>query len=652
MANDVNFDLNLSIKGFQQSIDKVDKGLDNFHKDFKKQAKSSSAAWSSFAGNLAANAVSFAAQGISNLVGSMGSLAVESVRLAAIQEDAINDLNVALKGTGTFTEAASQDFQKFASSLQQSSTFGDEAILSMAALGVQMAKLSGQDLKDATEAALNMASALNIDLNTAMTLVAKSATDNGSGLKRYGVVVEKGATQQQTLANAISAVNDKFSGAAAGKIKTYSGAVQQAQNSYGDMLEEIGKVITQSPALTSVIGAASKQFSVLGKFITANSDMVKTFIQDGLLKVIDGFSFLIDSINPVVNSFKFLWNGWLILQNGLTSGMAVVTLAVSELSRGIISSVQAVMSVIPDSLIPDGWKESLESADEALAGLSDGAINQLKVDVKDMDDAFSGMGNSLTNSVSEERLESFREGLTLIKDEVISSGEEITEKEKEQEAIRLKNQQAANLARGKERAKNTNAVKKDISLQEAFFGSYQSFEESTNKQRTDNFKSTLGTIATLSTSGNKTLATIGKASAISTATIDGISAVQKALASAPPPFNFALAGLVGAATTANVAKISGVNFAQGGIVGGSSFTGDNVGINVNSSEMILNRGQQAQLFQQANGGGGNSSEVVGAIQILGDRIANMEIVMQSNDQELARSVSRGVQDGVIIGESR
>jgi hypothetical protein len=45
-------------------------------------------------------------------------------------------------------------------------------------------------------------------------------------------------------------------------------------------------------------------------------------------------------------------------------------------------------------------------------------------------------------------------------------------------------------------------------------------------------------------------------------------------------------------------------FEDGGIVGGSSYTGDRMNAQVNSGEMILNRKQQANLFAMANGGGG------------------------------------------------
>lgn len=87
--------------------------------------------------------------------------------------------------------------------------------------------------------------------------------------------------------------------------------------------------------------------------------------------------------------------------------------------------------------------------------------------------------------------------------------------------------------------------------------------------------SALSNIATLQDSSNKELAAVGKAAAISKATIDGYVAVQNALATVPYPFNFAAAAFVGAAAAANVAKIAGggggANFDTGG--GGSAGAG-------------------------------------------------------------------------------
>lgn len=51
-------------------------------------------------------------------------------------------------------------------------------------------------------------------------------------------------------------------------------------------------------------------------------------------------------------------------------------------------------------------------------------------------------------------------------------------------------------------------------------------------------------------------------------------------------------------------------FANGGIVGGSSYSGDNVLVRANSGEMILNGSQQAQLFRMLNNGSSGGSNTV------------------------------------------
>jgi len=110
-----------------------------------------------------------------------------------------------------------------------------------------------------------------------------------------------------------------------------------------------------------------------------------------------------------------------------------------------------------------------------------------------------------------------------------------------------------------------------------------------------------------------------KTFAIAQATISTYLAATAALA--PPPMGYgpvagipAAIGIVGMGI-ANIAHIMGA-FADGGIVGGNSMTGDKVVIRANSGEMVLNAAQQANLFAIANGRGGGSQriEVFGTIR--------------------------------------
>lgn len=89
-----------------------------------------------------------------------------------------------------------------------------------------------------------------------------------------------------------------------------------------------------------------------------------------------------------------------------------------------------------------------------------------------------------------------------------------------------------------------------------------------------------------------------KAAADSGAAIAGAT---KSGASMPFPYNLLAIAAGVAAVVAALANMQ--KFETGGIVGGTSFFGDQVLARVNSGEMILNRAQQASLFKMINQGG-------------------------------------------------
>lgn len=111
----------------------------------------------------------------------------------------------------------------------------------------------------------------------------------------------------------------------------------------------------------------------------------------------------------------------------------------------------------------------------------------------------------------------------------------------------------------------------------------------------------------LGRNNSKQLFEMGKKLSLAQATVAGYTAISQAAAAFPFPAN--IPGIIAetARAAVNVAGIASQNFAMGGIVKGSSLTGDRVQVGVNSREMVLNQGQQARLFNMANGNGGGSS---------------------------------------------
>ncbi len=666
MSNSVGFDLQLAVKDFNRNLKNVDNNLNNFHKDFKSRVTKSNAAWSSFVGNLGANAVSAAINGLTNLASGMASFTQEAV-LASI-----NAQETASKFEAVFS-TISEESSKAASDLQKN--FGLGITESKDLLSATGDLLTGFGF--AQEEALKLSSEvqkLSVDLASftnfaggaqgASEAITKALLGERESVKALGVSIQEKAVQDQIAINKAQGLTFETEQQAKAQA-TLDLIIKQSTNAIGDYARTNQGAANQLRLFEKRIEDLTIMFgenflpilepvlSQVNSFIEAlDINQINNFVQSGIVTLIEGFGFVVKAINPVVTALKNIGSIFNIIQNGITSGIAAIGSILSFSARSWIAIIREVLTALPESFVPDGWIESINEADTILKESMSGLSDQIATDSQDMRDSLNSILNP-ENVISDEAIEIILAKTNTIKEGVIGARNAIDsdavarEKaeaaaQKKQDALDKKRQDAIN----KEKLKQTE-------WEQELFGKQVSWEEAGGKERAQNLKSTFRVMASLSESGNRTLAGIGKAAAISTATIDGIAAVQKALAAAPPPINFALASTVGVATAANVAKITGVNFQHGGIVAGSSFTGDQVQANVNSGEMIINRTQQSMLFHQLNNGGASSSgDLINAINNLGERISNLEVTLVADDTELARSVSRGVQNGVIIGETR
>ena len=290
----------------------------------------------------------------------------KAVRAAQVQEDAVNALNSALTITKNAGLEASQGIQEYAAELQKVTRFGDEAIIQNAALIQSLGDLDEKGLKRATTAAADLASALRIDLASASVLVGKAAAGEVGSFSRYGLVIKKGADNAETFARALEGIESKFGGAAARDVQTYSGAVDQLSNAYGDVWEEIGFIITRNPKFVKAIKATTDLIVEAGSRV---SDFAANFdLFDFAANKLVNFNQAI--IENIISPFELFTNVLQIVQGGLNQFVAESIASLGSLGGGVATLLNKFGV---DNPLTQGLKDFAETsqqvADENLVNL-------------------------------------------------------------------------------------------------------------------------------------------------------------------------------------------------------------------------------------------------------------------------------------------
>lgn len=621
-----------------------------------------------FTGSLATKAFDTVISGFNSLI----TTGKEAIDAAAAQEVAVNNLNNALARSGNFSKQASADILEFAASMQRLTVFEDDAVISNTALLQSLTKLNADGLKQGVQAAADFATVLGVDLETATRLVAKGAEGNTEAFKRYGVEVKKGSSDTETFANLIQQLNSQFGGAAAAQLNTYSGALKATKNSYNDLLEPIGDIIVKNPLVIAGLNLLKDGFNFLNDQITPLIPTIQQYLNAALLTTIDVAKFLLDGLDGLTIIFKGLINTVQIFGGVITTSLiapvkdaidGLIFLAqnipgLGDKFDGLKNPLDGLTKSLQD-FTNNGVKGLTEAADgNIFRTLSDGA-DSLQLKLKEKSAAVIA-ANSSENLSNQTRVQSENDtnaeilkareqlGIEILglqanlaaeqqafNEQLIATGAatELEQNQLKLDAIYNQKIAEAQAVYEGELLKNkaiTDADQLKLANEKAFQAlSLASVKAANQKEleqkrllsaeekrlaaeRVANQRDTYATIATLSTSGNRTLAAIGKAAALTQIAIDTPVAIGKALAAFPPPFNFAAAGAVGAAMAAQAARVVGVQFENGGVVGqGASAGPDNRVASIRDGEMILNASQQEKLFNMINNGpGGGNIQVI------------------------------------------
>lgn len=314
-------------------------------------------------------------------------LSVVAIRAFGKQEAAEKGLEAALRMTGKASRETMDDMKEFASSIQEVTTLGDEAVLEMMTLGVTLGGLSGRELKDATKASIGLAERLGIDATSAMNLLSRAAQGNTSMLARYGIELDESLTPQEKFNEVLRLGADAFV-LAEERADTTSGQIKRSWNALGDAMEKIGE------GLIVTIGAM---------FGTNDLEGFTAYVKDTMIPAIEAAkpafaavgTFIGEVIERIVFAMKNLPETW----------DAVLTF-LREATLNTMLEMQAGIADFFDTITLGVYSLVAETGD------------------------FKERGEFIRSFKGDSTIQGFRENLDTIRDEVAAEAARIAEKQR------------------------------------------------------------------------------------------------------------------------------------------------------------------------------------------------------------------------------
>lgn len=614
----------------KKATDTVAKSTDKMADSVEKNTKLGKLAFADFIGGFASGLALKALDAVSGAIkGAFNSIVTDSVAAAQEAEATAAKLGNAFRLIGVDAKSGGAALQELTDELVRTTAVGDDAVISVGATIATIAKLSGPELAKATQNAVDLSAALGIDLQTAATAVSKAANGQVESLGRLGIHLKSTGDKSIDAANAMAELEKRFGGSAAAAAGTFGGRMAQLANAFGEVQEAIGGVITTNPVILAGIKMLSDAFMDLSKWVTTNSSEISDVLSASLLGVMDLLGGLGVVINETIRFLEAMVNYWLLVGQVAVDSLQAIGHALmgnfSKMGDQFKESrerADQLFKVINGEGRLDGMLEGLgavqnkfqeafdrKKADDAKASINGVATETDKVKLKlvEASQAAIEFSQALAKKASDPFAEmNFRAEATkqALASELITFQEYYAQRyaiDAENLMIQrslLDEARAANQISEEQYQRSLTELARQHALERNNIEAERTkFEKQQQEQRAQNLRSTMGTIATLQNSSNKELAAAGKAAAIFMATVDGQAAVVKALSAAPPPFNFALAGLVGAAVATNIAKIAGAQLA-GGIdsVPGTGFK-DNFPATLTPGERVVPRKTNEDLTQ-------------------------------------------------------
>lgn len=673
-------ELQTAQKVVKDSTKKMDDAIKDFSQSSSKNVGVFEMALASASGFLASQAVTGAINVLKDSLAFLAGELMEAGKEAIKEEQVFNLLAASLAQTGYYSKQAADDLIQFTAEMEGLAGVSQDVIASNLALLSSLTRLDTDGLKAAQLSAINMSAALGKDLGSATEAVAKAINGNEGALGRMGIKLDLTADSAKNLEIVTGALNERFGTAAQARLNTFGGALFMLKDAYGDMLKELTLAVTKNEVFITVMNEVANVFQNVQKYIQENA----ASIRDGLGQALVSLLSVASNVFGALGMYFKLWDIQLtamlvpvrvlienlkMLGNTFTFQIGDAVKNVQNMGQIFVDLKDKVANVGEDNTLQvisnqlDTMRRSAQMSLDEMAGKS--------IEAATAQNNMASAVNTATEAMNlqKEALKTYVDGLAdqftavdsqyKLQQQMLQEGlaqDLITQEEYFAELTAMRDQQRADelakvdeaLARGATSEQAAANAKLQINQQYALDSMKQmtalkAFEDKQNKARLDGYGTFFGGLASLSESSNRELAAIGKAAAISKATMDAYLAIQNALANVPFPANIAAAAGIGVQAFSNVAKIAGIGL-KGGLTevprsaaGGNS--GDNFPAVLKSGERVITSDQNKDLKEFMNNETGGK-QVVFNVNILPNTGLNQEQI-----GDLVEQFNRYLQSG-------
>ena len=581
-----------SAKVTARSSKQMEDAINKFAESSAKETSKFDNIMNVFAGTTLANIAVKGAEIAAQAFGFLKDQFTEGISESMNYEMQITRLANSLAANGKFTQQAIDDLEDYVGAMEDLSGIDDEVIAKNLSVLSSMTRLSSDGLQRAQTAALNLSAALGVDLDQATKMVGKASEGSTDAFKKYGIVIDETADKNLTFANTLTQIEKRFGNAASGNMQNFKGSLTGLENAFGNLFQALGDIIVKNPAIIAGMTELSKIVSGLKGDAESAGPAIAKSIGEGLTQIIAVTATVYETFNKL---FDFLINGSALVATTIGDAFGALKSALSfegndavkenfretnqvwdqfKQSMSESSPVTDAMSRIAGSIqqatntmgteFPK-TKATIDNTTESVRQLTFAQLEQSKA-AQDFALQMAQQAVSVQNGYTLQTealsvaLENDLINFDTFKEAKLTSQLDQFAREQEMLATSLEQKKITEEQYG---LASINLQQQQNNMRLKMMQDLKKQEDAQNAIRLNGYGTFFQGLAALSQSSNQRLAEIGRAAAVSKATIDAYLAIQNALANVPYPANIAAAAGIGIQAFANVAKISGVGLASG-----------------------------------------------------------------------------------------